>query len=350
MTRPAATLAALGAVAGLAIAACCAPAPPAPPTLPAASPGVTPGPSPTPAITPAQSGGQASPPAGLGGRLLVVVRTARGAALYVVAPDGEVDSYSPPDQATVAVVVRPDAGLLALTADGRAFAAPGGYEAVAAGEAWRPAALDGPQLPAGTTILAAAAVSPDGSVLAAIAGERETDGGRSLALVAPGQGTREVVPLDGSVEGVTPAWLDPGRVVIVGRDLLDRVQLSVVGVPGGAVRDRLRLRALRLVTSGDASTMAACGDAGLLVGPTAALLADRALPGDGPGQLVGQAVVGEISLDSTGRRLAAVVGDSGSLDRPRRIATFVRDGRSWRVTGLVALPSATSIGSVAWLP
>ena len=61
----------------------------------------------------------------------------------------------------------------------------------------------------------------------------------------------------------------------------------------------------------------------------------------------GDVVRGGVALDRDGRRLAAVVEDTGGISR---IATFVRAGEAWEPdVRLAALPGSFG-GRLAWLP
>jgi hypothetical protein len=254
-----------------------------------------------------------------------------------------------PDPTTVAVVRLADGSLAALLADGRARVAPGGVAGLLAGGGWRPLGDDDAlALPPGSALGLGAALVPGGSVLAAVARPPDADVPASLVLVDTASGERRVVPLPGGAAGPPPAWIDERRIAILARDLFDRTELAVGDAADGVVAARIAMRALDVRTSGDGATVAVLASLeSVLVGPTAELLESRTAPPGGPALAPGDWVVGGISLDATGRRLA-VVGEDGSGSE--WIVIHERVGAGWRETARLAPPRGASGGEVAWLP
>lgn len=262
-----------------------------------------------------------------------------------------------PDPTTVAVVPLADGSLAALLADGRARVAPDGVAGLLAGGGWRPLGDDGALglppgsalgLPPGSALGLGAALVPGGSVLAAVARPPDGDVPASLVLVDAASGERQVVPLPGGAAGPPPAWIDERRIAILARDLFDRTELAVGDAADGVVVDRIAMRALDVRTSGDGATVAVLASLeSVLVGPTAELLESRTAPPGGPALAPGDWVVGGISLDATGRRLAVVGEDGGGS---AWIVIHERVGAGWRETARLAPPRGASGGEVAWLP
>jgi hypothetical protein len=242
-----------------------------------------------------------------------------------------------------------DGSLVALAADGRVFRAPRGVAGLLAGIPWEPVDLGNPApLPPEAVVFPGIAVSPAGTLVAALARPPDVDGPAAVLLVEPAQGRLQVLPLAGGAVGAAPAWLDERRLAVLQRDRSDRTSLAILAVEGTIV-DRLRLRALDVRTSGDGRTAVILGDEDrLLVGPTAVLLGHRRAPSGGPDAPPGDRVRGGMSLDRDGRRLAVVVdeGDPG----PGRVAVYERGPNGWRPAGRLAVPPGVSGSVVAWLP
>ena len=329
----------------------CAPAPP--PIATPGTPAISPSPSPaagTPAISPPPGSAAPTPAGGAAGSQLLLVAEASGAALYLLRSPGDVLTLPVPDPSTVAVAPMRDGSLVALRADGRGFVAGRGVTGLLEREPWRPLALAGSGAPrAGMAVSFGAAVSPDGSRLAAIELPPGRGGPGALVVVTPGQGRRAILPLAGESEGVPPAWIDDDRVAIVQRDRADRTFLAIVEVADGSVLDRIVLRALDFRTSGDAGTAAVVGDGDrVTVGPTSAVLERRAPPWDGPALAAGELLPGGMALDRDGRRLAVVVG--GRDGRLARVGIYELADGTWRQARSVALPEGVGGGSLSWLP
>ena len=269
-------------------------------------------------------------------------------ALRLVRPSAGMAALPLPDPSTMAVTPMGDGSLVALLADGRAFAAPRGPAGLLAGTGWRPVDLrwSGP-LPA-EAIIFGAATSPDGKRLAAVARPPSAESPSALVVVEPLEGRAEAVALPDESLGAPPAWLDDGRVAIVQRGRDGETFVAVIAVATERVVDRIPFRALAFGTSGDGKVAVVLGDESrLFVGATADVLARRRAPDGGPDLAPGDVVRGSVALDSDGRRLAAVVEDAAGISR---IATFVRAGDAWEPGARIAAPAGSYGGRLAWLP
>ncbi len=352
--RPAALVAVL--VCSLAVAlAGCAPTVPTAPAPIAASGGPGPRTSaaigiPTPSASPASSAEPtpaASTMASAGPDLLLLSTESGVATLSLVRLSGDVVTVPLPDPSVAAVAPIAGGQLMALLRDGRAFAAQRGPAGLAAASGWHALTLRGPaEMPDGEFVWAARP-SPNGTRVAAITGPQDRMAPTALVLIEPATGRREIHALVDESQGSPPAWIDSSHVVIVKRDRYDEVFLAVMEAATGRVTDRLRLRALEFATSGDGRTAAALGDGGVVVGPTAAVLATRRLPEAGPAMPATDRVAGGIGLSRDGRFLAAVVqdGDGG----PWRLAIYRKDGSEWHAESRLLL-AGTPGGAPTWLP
>jgi hypothetical protein len=280
--------------------------------------------------------------------LLLLTTVGDAPVLGFVRPSAGITALPVPDPTTLAVTPMGDGSLLALLADGRAFVAPDGPEGLLAGTGWRPLALRwSGALPDGAIVFAAAA-SPDGARLAAIARPPLAESPSALVIVEPGAGRAAAWALPAESLGTAPAWLDDGRVGLLQRGPTGRTTLAVVTVRSGRVVDRIPFRALDVATSGDAGTAVVLGDESrIFVGPTADILGLRRTPDEGPTVRPGDVVRGGVALDRDGRRLAAVVEDGAGAGQ---IATFARAGGAWRPAARIAAPPGSRGGWVSWLP
>ena len=329
---------------GLAIAGC-APVAPTTSVAPSTSAASTPAESPT-------AGASAAPPAptgtATGPDLLLLAFDGDAATLCLVRLSGEVVPLPLPDPGVAAVVPVAGGRLVALLRDGDAFVAPGGPAGLLAGTGWRTLPItNSGALPVGAIVWSAAS-SPDGMQVAAIARPRDAESPSALVVIEPVRGRRDIRPLADGAEGVPPAWIGPGRVVIMERDRLDRSFLALIATATGRVADRLPIRALAFGTSGDARSAVVVETDGIVVGPTASVLATRRAPEAGPAMPAGDVVRGGVALSADGGFLAAAIeeGDSG----PSRIAVYEKTGGAWRGVIRVQPPVSASGGWLAWLP
>ena len=343
--RTAPGVAARAALVGiLLVAGGCAPLLPAPPSA-SPPPPTTESPS-----TPTEAAPSLpSPTAAAAGTGLLLLAEAGGvASLFLVRLSGEVVPLPLPDPGVVAVAPTAGGRLLAVLPDGSAFEAPGGPASLAAGMAWRPVALAGSgRIPAGAIVWSATS-SPDGTRVAAIARPPDAEAPSALIVLEPGRGRREILPLADQSEGVAPAWIDDARVAFLQRDARDQLFVAVIEVATGRITDRLPIRAFDSTTSRDGETWAFQVDDRVVVGPTAAVLAERHAPDAGPVMPAADRVSGGIALDGDGRFLAVAVveGDAGAS----RIAIYEQDGGPWRATSRIAPPVSASGGWLTWLP
>ena len=275
--------------------------------------------------------------------------------LSLLSPTGGVVPLPLPDSATVAVAPVAGGGLVALTADGRAYGAPGGAAALAAGGSWDPLPLaaDG-ALPPASVIYPGASVSPGGMAVAAAALQPDGGGHGAIVVIMLHEQRMTIYSLEPQVAGLPSAWLDDERFAVLGRDVMDRINIGVVRAADGRILDLLRRRAPYLVTSGDGQTVAVAGADALepgriRIGTTAQMVRERALPDRGPSLPAGAYPSGGMALDGDGRRLA-VVATGDHLDAPARVFLFERAGEGWREVAMVAAPAGASGGTIAWLP
>jgi hypothetical protein len=304
-----------------------------------------------PSAGPSQSAATSRPaPTGAAGgpELLLLAYEGDAASLSLIPLSGDVVPLPLPDPSVAAVVPTAGGKLVAVLRDGRAFVTPRGPAGLVAGAGWRALALAGPgEMPSGTIVWSATS-SSDGTRLAAIARPRDSESPSALMIIEPDRGRREILPLTEESEGVAPAWIDAARVVIVQRDRLDRLFVALVEVATGRITDRLPIRALDIVTSGDARTSAILTDDRVVVGPTASVLELRRAPDAGPATPPGDFVRGGIALSGDGRCLALAVeeGDPG----PSRIAIYERADGEWRAAARITPPTTASGGWLTWLP
>jgi len=323
----------------------CAPAVPTAPTTPTPGASTTAGVRPTPAVSaapPAPTGGAAGP------ELLLLAYDGEAATLSLVRLSGDVVPLPLPDLSVAAVAPVAGGQLVAVLRDGEAFVAPRGPAGLLAGTGWRSLALAGSgAMPAGTIVWSATS-SPDGTQVAAIARPLDAESPSALIVIEPGRGRRDVRPLADGSEGVPPAWIDDGRVAIMGRDHLDRPFLALVAVASGRVMDRLPLHALDFGTSRDAGTSAVVVGDRIVVGPTASVLETRRAPDTGPAMPAGDLVRGGVALNADGHVLAAAIeeGDPG----PSRIVVYERTPGAWQSVIRVTPPASASGGWLTWLP
>ena len=126
-----------------------------------------------PSMPPAATSSATSPTAASGepvGSALLLLATVNDApVLALVHPTAGITALPVPDPSTMAVTALGDGSLVALLADGRAFAAPRGPAGLVGHMRWRPLDLRWNRALPVDAIIFAAAASPDGKRLAAIA-------------------------------------------------------------------------------------------------------------------------------------------------------------------------------------
>ena len=302
-------------------------------------PPVAPSPTPPPAALP---GAPAGP------TLLLLATVTEAPVLGMMRPAAGITALPLPGPSTMAVTPMGNGSLVALLADSGAFVAPEGLPGLLAGAGWRRLDLRWSGAPPAEAIIFAAATSPGGERLAAIARPPFAESPSALVVVEPLEGRAEAVALPDESVGATPAWLDDDRVAIVQRDRDGETFVSIIAIATGRVVDRIPFRALAFGTSGDGQVSVILGhESRLFVGATAGVLARRRAPDDGPDLAPGDVVRGSVALDSDGRRLAAVVEDAAGISR---IATFVRAGDAWEPGARIAAPPGSYGGRLAWLP
>ena len=108
------------------------------------------------------------------------------------------------------------------------------------------------------------------------------------------------------------------------------------------------IRAFGSATSRDREAWACLADDRVVVGPTAAVLAERRALDVGPLMPGADRVSGGIALSSDGRSLAVAVdeGDPGA----GRVAIYEREGGLWRAKTRIAPPVSASGGWLTWRP
>jgi hypothetical protein len=284
----------------------------------------------------------------VGPALLLLTRTGVLPVLDLVQLTAGITALALPDPSTMAVTALGDGSLVALLADGRAFAVPHGPAALLAGLGWRPLDLRWSGALPAEAIVFAAATSPDGKRVAAITRPPSAESPSALVVVEPAAGRADVVALPDESLGATPAWLDDDQVAVVQRGRDGETFVAVVDLARGRVVDRIPFRALAFGTSGDGQVSVVQGDESrLFVGPTADVLERHRPPGSGPNLAPGHVVRGGVALDDDGRHLAAVVEDAAGIGG---LATFVRVGDAWEPGVLFAPPPGLHGGRLAWLP
>ncbi len=303
---------------------------------------------PTPSASPARSVGPTPDPtlASAGPDLLLLTSENDVATLHLVRLSGEVVPVPLPDPSVVAVAPIAGGQLMALLRDGRAFVAPRGPAGLAAGSGWHALTLRGPAAMPKGQIVRAARSSPNGTRVAALTGPRDRMAPTALVVIESATGRREIHALADESQG-GPAWTDSSHVMIVKRDRYDSVYLARMNAATGRVTDRLRIRALGFETSGDGRTSAALGDAGVVVGPTASVLATRRLPDLGPAMPADNWASNGIALSRDGRLIAILIrSDTG----PQRLAIYEQAAGEWHAGALIELAASVSFAVPTWLP